>query len=546
MVKTWIPIFLLAFELNGFSQMKEKTDLLIINARIYCVDKDFTITDGVAIKDGKFIRTGKTGDLLKLFSPEKIIDAKGQFIYPGFIDAHSHFYGYSMGLQQVDLTGTTSFGEVLERLTLHQKDLPGKWLTGRGWDQNLWKKKEFPDRRKLDELFPDRPVVLTRIDGHVVLANGTALSAGGITTSAWGNKQEIEALNGWETGILSENAADKMRKTIPSPSPDIIQTLLRKAQDNCFAAGLTRVSDAGLEYDKVKLIDSLQKAGVLKIRIYAMLEPTVGNIRNFVVKGKYLTPELSVRSLKLYIDGSLGSRTALLKKSYADDPSKTGILVTPVDSVREICSIALDNGYQVNTHAIGDSAVNIILNIYKDFLKGQNDLRWRVEHSQVVDPADLHYYRDYSIIPSVQTTHATSDMRWAGERLGPERVKSAYAYKSLLEQNGWIINGTDFPIEKIDPILTFYAATARKDINGYPDGGFQTENSLSREEALRSITIWAAKGCFEETASGSIEAGKQADFVILDKDIMEIPLSEIPSVMVLKTFVGGIEVFGRK
>jgi predicted amidohydrolase YtcJ len=387
--------------------------------------------------------------------------------------------------------------------------------------------------------------VLIRIDGHVVLANGEALKRAGIGLVNSFQPGEVEIKNGALTGILSENAADRMRNTIPVPDNIILTELLRKAQQNCFAVGLTGVSDAGLEFDQVQFIDSLQKAGILKMHVYGMLAPSEKNIENFVNKGKYITAGLTIRSVKLYSDGSLGSRTALLKKPYSDDPGKTGILATPTDSIVKICQLAFTHGYQVNTHAIGDSAVRIVLDIYSKFLNGNNDLRWRIEHSQVVDPADMPLFRKFSIIPSIQSTHATSDMYWAGDRLGPQRIKWAYAYKDLLDQDGWLPNGTDFPIESINPIVTFYAAVARKDLKGWPDHGFQAENALTREEALRSITIWAAKADFDDDKMGSIEVGKRANFVILDKDIMTLPEKEIPTAKVIRLFIEGVNIYEK-
>ena len=277
-----------------------------------------------------------------------------------------------------------------------------------------------------------------------------------------------------------------------------------------------------------------------------MLYPSSENIKQFILKGPYKNSRLLINSVKMYADGSLGSRTALLKQAYSDMPGNHGIQVVSADSLRKVCKLCLDCGYQLNTHAIGDSANNMVLSIYSEYLKKTNNLRWRIEHCQVVDPADLHKFRDYSVIPSVQATHATSDMGWAKERLGIERIKGAYAYKDLLKQNGWLANGTDFPIENISPLLTFYASVARKDIEGNPAGGFQPENSLSREEALRSVTIWAAKADFWEHEIGSIEAGKNADFVILDRDIMLVDESEIPKTNVLSTFLAGIQVYNRK
>jgi predicted amidohydrolase YtcJ len=525
--------------------MKTKADLIVNHSMIYCVDDNFQTVQAFAVKNGKVLAVGKSEDILASYTSDKIIDAKGKFIYPGFIDAHCHFYGYSLSLQLFDLSGIQSFDAILTLLKEGENQSPGGWLVGRGWDQNIWKNKAFPDRTKLDSLFPDRPVVLERIDGHVVLVNGAALVKSGMMVNHNFNPAEVETRNGWLTGILSENAADYMKNCIPSPDKATLITLLKKAQDNCFAVGLTGVTDAGLDYKVVRLMDSIQRKGELKMRIYAMLAPTRENIRNFILKGLYKTPYLDVRSIKIYADGSLGSRTALLKKSYSDQPGKSGILVTPVDSLKEICAIGFKNGYQVNTHAIGDSAVKVVIDIYSEFLKGKNDLRWRIEHSQVVDPADLTLFGKYSIIPSIQATHATSDMKWAGDRLGPDRIKNAYAYKKLLDQNGWLPDGTDFPVEKISPLLTFYAAVARKDLKGFPEAGFQMENALSREEALRSVTIWAAKGCFEEKEKGSLEPGKDANFVILDKDIMTIPVSEVPNVKVLSTYISGEKVFGQ-
>jgi len=525
--------------------MKTNVDLIINNSIIYCVDKNFQKAQAFAVKNGKILAVGKSENILARYTSAMIIDVKGAFIYPGFIDAHSHFYGYSLGLQQFDLKGIESFGKILTFLKKGENLFPGSWIVGRGWDQNIWKDRAFPDRTQLDSLFPDRPVVLERVDGHVILVNGAALEKTKMTVQRKFNPAEIEIKNGRLTGILSENAADYIKNSIPLPDKTTLITLLKKAEENCFAVGLTSVTDAGLDYKVVHLIDSIQQTGELKMRIYAMLTPTPENLRNFISKGIYKTSRLNVRSIKIYADGSLGSRTALLKKPYSDQPDKYGILVTQIDSIKEICSIGLKNGYQVNTHAIGDSAVKIVLDIYKEFLKGRNDLRWRIEHSQVADNEDLPLFGRYSIIPSIQATHATSDMKWASDRLGPDRIKNAYAYKKLLDQNGWIPDGTDFPVEKINPLLTFYAATSRKEINGFPEGGFQMENALSRQEALRSITIWAAKGCFEDEEKGSLEPGKEATFVILNKDIMTIPLSEVPRVKVLSTYINGEKVFGQ-
>jgi len=524
--------------------MKTHADLILYNAKIYVVDSAMRVACAMAVRDRKISSVGSDADILDSFSGGTIIDCKGKAVFPGFIDAHCHFYGYALNLRNIDLSGSASFKDVIARLRKEVPAVSGKWIVGRGWDQNLWDTKVFPDREELDKLFPANPVVLLRVDGHVLLANQTALRLAGFDGRSNFPQGEVEVKGGRLTGILSENAADHMRSLIPVPASEL-KDLLVMAQQNCFAAGLTTVSDAGLEEGIIKLYNQLIRDSVLKIRIYAMLNPTAGNFNSFVKNGPLFLDRLKVRSVKLYADGSLGSRTALLKKAYSDMPGSTGILVTSPDSIRKICKICMERGYQVNIHAIGDSANKLILDIYAEFLKGKNDRRWRIEHCQVVDNEDIDKFGIYSVIPSIQATHATSDMNWAGKRLGPLRIRNAYAYKALLARNGWIANGTDFPVENISPLYTFYASVARKDSNGMPVEGFQAENALSREEALRSVTIWAAKADFWEHETGSLEPGKEADFVILDKDIMKVREDEIPRASVLSTYISGVEVYRK-
>ncbi|MEI7490938.1 MAG: amidohydrolase [Bacteroidota bacterium] len=528
--------------------MKTKTDLIVYHAKIYTVDKVLTVVEAMAVNNGKIIATGSTRDILEKYKSERKLDAGGKPVYPGFIDAHCHFYGYALNFRYIVLNDCKSFDDIIIRIQQSGKYSPRDWIVGRGWDHNLWKEKKFPDRRKLDELYPGNPVVLTRIDGHVVLANNMALQKAGIDPDNTFQAGEVETRLGTLTGILSENAADQMRNAIPKPGPGMLLGLLARAGENCFAAGLTTVCDAGLDAETAGLLCDLSSGpdSSRMIRVYAMLSPSGENIKQFILKGPYKNSRIRINSVKMYADGSLGSRTALLKQAYSDMPGNHGIQVVSADSLRKICKLCLDCGYQLNTHAIGDSANNIVLSIYGEYLKGTNNRRWRIEHCQVVDPADLHKFRDYSVIPSIQATHATSDMGWANDRLGTERIRGAYAYKSLLKQNGWLANGTDFPIENISPLLTFYASVSRKDMEGKPAGGFQPENALSREEALRSVTIWAARADFWEDEIGSIEVGKNADFVILDRDIMLVDESEIPKTNVLATFVAGLEIYTRK
>lgn len=529
------------FITNSCRNMKEKADLLVLNGTIYTVDSLFTKAEAMAVLDGKIVASGTISSILNKYESDSVLDLRGKFIYPGFIDPHSHFRGYALGLQYIDLVGSLSFKEVTDRISARQHTT-GQWVVGRGWDQNLWADKTFPDNSELNRLFPENPVMLIRIDGHVVLANQVAMNLAGVRNAADFATGEAGVRNGVLTGILSEKAADHMRSVVPEPQGEEMERLLIEAQDRCFEVGLTSVTDAGLDYGQIVHLDSLQKSGKIQIHLYAMLTPNQENLERFVDRGIYSTDKLEVRSLKLYADGSLGSRTARLKEPYSDAPGQLGLTVTSQDSVRKVCDLALKNGYQVNTHCIGDAAVGMVLQAYAEYLKGKNDLRWRIEHAQVVDPADMHYFADYSIIPSVQATHATSDMDWADERLGPVRIRHAYALKELLSQNGWLPNGTDFPIEHISPLYTFYASVARRSLNGKPDGGFQMDNALSREEALRSITIWAARAGFLEKKKGSLETGKDADFIVLDEDLMSIPFEALPGAKVKHTFCQGVKV----
>lgn len=527
---------------NSCTSVKRKADLLIVNGVVYSVNAVFSRVEAVAVKNHKIVATGSSSEILAAYESDSVIDAGGLFVYPGFMDPHSHFYGYAVGLQYVDLTGSNSFDELLDRIAKKTYE-PGEWIVGRGWDQNLWADKVFPDNSRLNQLYPNNPVMLIRIDGHVVLASDKALELAGIKGTTGFGPGEIHMEKGKLTGILSETAADRMRSAVPQPDGDQLTTLLREAQRNCFGVGLTSVCDAGLDYRQVILLDSLQRSGILDIHLYVMLTPNRENIEKLVMKGGIRNDMMIARSIKIYADGSLGSRTARLKMPYSDAHNHLGLVVTGPDSVSALCKLAYENDFQVNTHCIGDAANEMVLKVYSGFLKGKNDRRWRVEHAQVVDPADLHYFGDFSIIPSVQSTHATSDMNWADERLGPDRIRNAYAYRSLMVQNGWLPNGTDFPIENISPLYTFYAAVARRDLQGLPEGGFQPENALTREEALRSITIWAARAGFSEIQKGSIEPGKDADFTILEQDLMSAPDSLLSRIQVKHVISRGKVIF---
>lgn len=525
---------------------QENADLIVKNARIYTVDKDFRVVEAFVVKDGRFVAAGSWSEIGKKYSSENILDLGGKPVYPGFYDAHCHFAGYSDNLRKVDLRGTQSFEEICTKLITHQASHPSAWVLGRGWDQNDWPVKKYPDRSTLDRYFPDKPVYLTRIDGHAAIVNSLALKMSGIDQNTKISGGEIIKENGRITGVLVDNAMDLMENLIPPAARDEKVRALLKAQQNCFAVGLTTVADAGLGHSMVKLMDSLQQTGSLKMRIYAMLSPDPDNLKDYLGKGIYKTDRLNVRSVKLYADGALGSRGALLLKPYSDAPDKSGLQVSQTQYLRNMCRKCYDAGYQVATHCIGDSANRLMLNIYKDILGGKNDRRWRIEHAQIIHPDDFKLFGEYNIIPSVQTLHATSDMYWAADRVGPERIKGGYAFRQLLDQNGWIPNGSDFPVEEINPLFSFFAGFARMDQSGYPEGGWQIENALTREECLKAMTIWAAKSCFEDQERGCIAPGKMSDFVILDEDIMTAEPLNVPKIRVFQTWIGGEKVYQKQ
>ena len=532
-LKAIIPAFCVSI-LTLMTSCNQKTpvDLIVHNANIYTVDNNFSKAQAFAVKDGKFVAVGDEEAIMRQYAAEETIDAQGDAVYPGFMDGHCHFTGYGENLiRWVDLKGCHSFDEVIERLKVHDSLYPSEWLLGRGWDQNLWEVAEFPDNTKLAEVFPEKKVLLTRVDGHAVLVSKEVLELADINEETKMDGGMAIVKEGRCTGVLLDNLADAAKALVPKMENELRVQALLKAQENCMGVGLTSVTDAGLDIATIELIDSLQQTGQLKMHVNAMVNPDDETMDHFMRQGVIDKERLTVRSVKIYTDGALGSRGAKLIEPYTDAPENTGLILESDEFYRHVCQKSYDAGYQVCCHAIGDGGVRHILDIYSEYLKSQNDLRWRIEHSQVVDVADFQRYGEFSVIPSIQTTHCTSDMDWADERLG-ERIKNAYAYQQLLQQNGWVINGTDFPIEDISPIYTFYAAVARKHLDGTPAEGFQMENALTREQALRSITIWVDKGCFLEDRKGSIEVGKDADFVILDRDLMTVAENEIPAAKV--------------
>ena len=516
-------------------------DLIIHNADIYTVNKEFDKATALVVKNGKFIAVGRE-DLLEMYDAKSVVDLNGFPVYPGFIDAHCHFYNFGLLQEQLDLSGTKSFDEVVEKISEYIATHPGVPVLGQGWDQNTWEVKEYPTKEILDQKFPTELIAIKRVDGHALLVNQKVLDLAGID-----DKTEIEGgvvvrVKGALTGVLIDNAMDPVYAALPKPTVKQQEQALLAAQEICFQNGLTTVDDAGLDKEQLELIERLHEEDILNIRVYGMISNTPQNLEYYLKKGKVQTERLNIRSVKVYADGALGSRGAALKEDYSDDHGNRGSYVTPVDEIISLADVLAKNGFQMNTHAIGDAANYEVLKAYKKALATNEDPRWRIEHAQVVTKEDRQFFGS-KIIPSIQPTHATSDMFWADERLGKERIQGAYAYKSLLDWSGKVALGTDFPVEHVSPLKTFFAAVARTTENQLPEGGFQMEDALTRPEALKGMTIWAAHANFEEEIKGSIEIGKVADLVILKKDIMKIDVNEIPDVEVLATILNGDMVY---
>ena len=540
MRKTALLLLLLIFSVA----CEKKVDLIVHNARVYTSDDNYTNVSSFVVDEGKFIEVGGE-ELVEKYKSKNTVNARGLPIFPGFIDSHCHLLNLGLKKFEVDLKGTKSFEEIIDKLKDYSSNKKLSVLRGAGWDQNDWDKKELPNKNALDILFPDIPVVLTRIDGHAMLVNQQAIDMAGITIETKSEGGEIVRQNGKLTGVIIDSPMELIERIIPKYTRDEKIKALKSAEKICFEHGITTVDEAGLIKSDILLIDSLHKSKLFDLRVYAMVANDKKSLDYFFKNGPIRKDFLNVSSIKVYADGALGSRGAALKKSYTDKKNHYGSIIISLDSIKKLAIRALNNGFQMNTHAIGDYANSEVLKIYNDILSSTSDPRWRIEHAQVISDDDFPNFNE-KIIPSVQPLHATSDMYWAEERLGKSRVKGAYAYKDLLDWSGRLALGTDFPVEDVNPIKTFYAAVSRKDLNQFPTGGYQSENALSRREALLGMTIWGAYANFEENLKGSITPGKYADFVILDRDIMEIETDRIPSARVVATILNGEIVYSTR
>jgi predicted amidohydrolase YtcJ len=530
--------------LGGCTFQSEPADLILHNAVVLTmtgVGEDVGVEQAVAIRDGLVVGVGKEREILNKFRTPRKLDLRGHVVMPGLIDAHAHLLGYAEGLTQVDLVGTSSWDEVVSRVAAFGQTSNLPFLTGRGWDQNDWSTPDWPTRAALDSLFPDRPVFLTRIDGHAGIANGAALQAAGITSASFfdGGEVVLDA-SGAPTGVLIDAAMAPLEAAIPPLDDATRRAALQEAESNLFASGITAVVDAGLGVGDLAFLEDAYAAEELRIRLWAWAADTPESHAHWLERGPIRQDRFTVEGFKFYLDGALGSRGAVLLAPYSDRPEWSGLqLESDLDALRGRFEALRDAGFQVATHAIGDSANRVALQLYEQVLGGMNDRRWRIEHAQVVAKTDIPRFAANGIIPSVQPTHATSDMYWAGMRLGRNRLARAYAYKDLQGALGLLALGTDFPVEDIDPRKTFYAAVARRDAQGEPKAGFQIDQALKPADALRGMTVWAALASFQSDSLGTIEPGKWADLTVVDRNWLTVEPSEVLRSEVVATVVAG-------
>lgn len=496
--------------------MKGKSvDLIVHNAKIHTLDEQNTVADAMAIRDGEIIEIGPERQIMNKYSADEYLDAEQKEVFPGLTDAHGHLMSYARAKLSVDLFGTTSMDDLLVRVEKYDQQKKHGFILGRGWDQSLWGTNELPSNERLTELFPDKPVVLHRVDGHAVLVNQKALDLAGIGPDTKIAGGSVLVKDGKCTGLLLDNAITQVTKPLPDFKQTELVAALKEVQSELLQYGITGVHEAGVTYEDMQLLRSLSRKGVLRLDVYVMLFPSEQNIAFAKQNGVVEESHFVVRSFKVMGDGALGSHGAYMKQPYTDDVHTSGLLTTTPEEMKRIAGIALTSGYQLNVHAIGDSTNRIVLDLVKEVQAQHKDHRWRIEHAQVIDPADFALFAETGVIPSVQPTHAVSDQRWAEMRLGKKRMKGAYAYQSLLNQTGILAIGTDFPVEYPNPFLTLHAAVNRTNAEGEPIGGFLSGEALSVDDCLKGMTLWAAMAAFQEHRLGTLEKRKEATFVIL-------------------------------
>jgi len=566
-----------------FHTVPEPADVLYFNGRIYTMDHSMNVAQAMATRGDRIVAIGSIEEVGHRVKAKQKVDLEGKTVMPGFIDAHAHLMSLGIAKITVNVLETPSELAAAERvLERARKSDPGQWIRGRGWDQNVWPTKRFPIHQTLDKISPNNPVYLSRVDGHAAWVNQKALDIAGITKETQdppGGKIVRDGA-GNPTGVLVDNAMALVFKYLPPPTVKESEEAIKLAIGECLQYGVVGIGDMGVDSKEIEVYKGLIDRKEFPFRVYAAIDGLGDTWDEYTKKVGSNQPKgmllgyggnrLWVRAIKLYVDGALGSRGAALLEPYSDDPENRGLTVTDEKSLRQAVDEALANGFQVCTHAIGDRANNIILNVYEAALKNHPvvDHRLRVEHAQILSLTDIPRFKQLGVIPSMQPTHCTSDMYWAEARLGPSRILGAYAWRSLLETGVIIPGGSDFPVESPNPILGIYAAVTRQDLQGRPNNaqdvkayfqlsqsgirdtasfsnGWYPSQKMTREEALKAYTNWASFAAFQENLNGSLERNKLADFIVLSKDIMRVDAKEIPGTVVEKTFVGGTLVYSR-
>ena len=529
-------------------------DLIVTAAHIYTVDPDRPTVQAFAVRGGLIVFAGSVREAMTLEGPRtRMLDLGDRTVIPGIVDAHLHLLGVGNALRFVDLTGAASYDEVIRRVAARAREArPGEWIRGRGWDQNRWPGRQLPGEAPLSRAVPDHPVLLTRVDGHAVLGNARALELAGVTAATPDppGGRIVRGAGGAPTGVFVDNAEALLTRAVPPPSSAETRAAILAALAEVHRWGLTGIHDPGVTTTTLDLYEELARAGRFDLRDYVMITGDSADLATAFARGPQNAlygGRLWVRAIKLYADGALGSRGAALLEDYSDEPGNRGLLVTDTNEVRQVAIAALRHGFQVCTHAIGDRGNRLTLDAYQAALDTvpTADHRFRIEHAQVLSPQDIPRFALLGVIPSMQTSHQTSDMTWAVDRLGWTRVQGAYAWRSLLNTGVVIPNGTDAPVEAINPLIGFHAAITREDSSGWPAGGWFPAQRMTREEALESMTIWPAHAAFMEQVAGSLTPGRYADFTVLDQDIMTTAPERILETHVVMTVLGGETVYQR-
>jgi predicted amidohydrolase YtcJ len=554
--RKWRLVFLLAGFFIVSVMRAEDADLLLTNGNVYTVTEKQPKAEAVAVKADRIVFVGSNEDAEK-FQAAKIVDLHGRTVVPGFTDSHCHIFGIGEREMRLNLEGTNSLDDFLATVKERvDKTGPGRWITGRGWIETFWKPSQFPTRHDLDKIAPSNPVFLTRGDGHASIANSAALKIAKIdenTADPFGG--QILKKNGEPNGMLLDNAQDLVARNIPKPREAEREEALLRGIDREVKLGWCEIQNAGSHKEDVDLIRKAFETGKIKIRFVNAVYGPGEDAQDFLREGPTINAfnrHFTQRTIKVLVDGALGSRGAALLKPYSDAPETSGLLRQKPEDLRPMFEEALRRGIQVETHAIGDRANRLILDLYEQAFKAVpsderkiREPRWRIEHAQIVDPDDIPRFAKLGVIPSMQPSHAISDLFFVPARLGMDRLAGAYAWRSFIKSGCIIAGGSDAPVERGEPMIEFYAAVARKSMNGESGEGWHPEQAVSREDALKMFTIWPAYAAFQEKDKGSIEVGKLADFTVLSQDIMKIPQTEILETRNKMTVIGGEIIYSR-